>query len=250
MPDELPISDRPIRRSRKQILLRAVLFFLGICLALAIAYFSYCPKPTQGLFPASPQSVTHTVFVVKHDYHTGIAWSQTEDIKRGKAAMGAEKWKDAPYVEIGWGDRQFYYANDTSISSMIRAMLMPSPSTIHVASFAKSPEVFFQFPILQLELSEAGFERLISYINGSFQRNAQGERLAPISDQGQYGVSNFYESIPKYFFAFNCNTWAARALHQAGVPTCDRRSLLSEHLADQIKPYASRLFPPRSKVSN
>jgi uncharacterized protein (TIGR02117 family) len=148
-------------------------------------------------------------------------------------------------VEIGWGDRQFYYAGDGSIWSMMRAMIIPSPSTIHVASFSEAPEVFFKFPITQLELSEAGFERLITYINGSFRRNAQGDRLAPISDQGQYGVSNFYESIPKYFFAFNCNTWAAIALRQAGVPTCDRRSLLSEHLTDQIKPYASRLFPAR-----
>jgi uncharacterized protein (TIGR02117 family) len=247
MSDELPISDSLVRKSCKQIFLRAILFFLGISLALAIAYFSYCPKPTSGLFPAPPPSRTHTIYVVKHDYHTGIAWSQTEDLKRGKAAMGAEKWKDSPFVEIGWGDRQFFYANDTSIPSMIRAMVIPSPSTIHVASFAESPERFFRFPILQLELSEAGFDRLIAYVNGSFQRNSQGDRLAPISDRGQYGVSNFYESIPKYYFAFNCNTWAAKALHQAGIPTCERRTLLSEHLAEQIKPYTSHYFPARTR---
>ncbi|MEE3719991.1 DUF2459 domain-containing protein [Tumidithrix elongata RA019] len=239
-----PDPNRPIPRSRKQIILRGILFFLGLGLALAIAYFSHCPSPEIGLFPPPPQSRTHTIYLVKHDFHTGIAWSQTENIKEGKALMGAEKWKDSPYVEVGWGDRQFYYSNDTSILSMIRAMVIPSPSTLHVASFAEPPEVFFQFPVFQLELSEAGFEKLVAYIQRSFQTDAKGDRLPPISDRGQYGVSNFYESVPKYFFAFNCNTWAAAALHHAGLPICDRRTLLSEHLADRIKPYAFRIFAP------
>ncbi|MFN9468832.1 MAG: hypothetical protein ACK6BS_17240 [Pseudanabaena sp.] len=41
--------------------------------------------------------------------------------------------------------------------------------------------------------------------------------------------------MPKYFSLFNCNTWAAEALRNAGLSVCPNRALLAKNLAEQIK---------------
>jgi uncharacterized protein (TIGR02117 family) len=206
--------------------------FLGILLGILIAiasYFLYCPSPTEGLFPPAPNAKTRTIYFVQHEWHSGLAWAQ----QRGET-FGAEEWKDAPYVEVGWGDRQFYFAGDQSIPSMLRAAFIPSDSVMHVTSFAEAPEKFFKFPILPIELSEAGFQNLLAHVKQTFTVNEKGDRLAAIG-KGQYGVSNFYAAVPRYFSAFNCNTWAAEALRNAGVSVCPNRAVLAKNLGEQIK---------------
>jgi uncharacterized protein (TIGR02117 family) len=206
--------------------------FLGILLGIFIAiasYFFYCPSPTAGLFPAAANVKTRRIYFVHHDWHSGLAWAQQKP-----EAFGAEEWKDAPYVEVGWGDRQFYFADDQSILSMLRAVFIPSDSVMHVASFAESPNQYFKFPILPIELSEAGFQNLLAYVKQTFVANEKGDRMAAIG-KGQYGVSSFYAAVPRYFSLFNCNTWAAEALRHAGVSVCPNRALLAKNLSEQLK---------------
>jgi uncharacterized protein (TIGR02117 family) len=210
---------------------RKITIFLGVLLRIAVAiasYFLYCPSPTAGLFPPAPNVKTRRIYFVQHDWHSGLAWAQ-QDTER----FGAEEWKDAPYVEVGWGDRQFYFAGDTSILSMLRAAFIPSDSVMHVASFAEPPEQVFKFSILPIDLSDVGFQNLLIYVKQTFAVNEQGDRLAAIG-KGQYGVSNFYTAVPRYFSAFNCNTWAAEALRQAGVSVCPNRALLAKQLGEQL----------------
>ena len=161
--------------------------FLGILLGIAIAiasYFLYCPSPTLGLYPPATNAKTRTIYFVQHEWHSGLAWSQ-----RSGESFGVEEWKDSPYVEVGWGDRQFYFANDKSIPSMIRAVFIPSDSVMHVASFAEAPEQFFKFPVFKIELSELGFQNLFAYVNQTLAKDEKGERLVAIG-KGQYGVKS------------------------------------------------------------
>ncbi len=212
---------------------RKIAILLGVLLGIAVAiasYFFYCPSPVAGLVPPPPNTKTRTIYFVQHDWHSGLAWAQ-----RDKENFGAEAWKDAPFVEVGWGDRQFYFAGDQSIPSMLRAVFIPSDSVLHVTSFAEPPEQFFKFPVLPIELSEVGFQNLLAYVKQTFVLNEKGDRIAAIG-KGQYGVGNFYAAVPRYFSAFNCNTWAAEALRQAGVAVCPNRALFAKNLAEQLKP--------------
>ncbi len=212
---------------------RKIAILLGVLLGIAVAiasYFLYCPSPVAGLFPPAPNVKTRKIYFVQHDWHSGLAWAQQD-----KENFGAEAWKDAPFVEVGWGDHQFYFAGDQSIPSMLRAVFIPSDSVLHVTSFAEPPEQFFKFPVLPIELSEAGFQNLFAYVRQTFVVNEKGDRLAAIG-KGQYGVSNFYAAVPRYFSLFNCNTWAAEGLRQAGVAVCPNRALLAKNLAEQLKP--------------
>ena len=209
-----------------------ITIFLGVLLGIAIAiasYFLYCPSPTVGLYPPTLNSKTRTIYFVQHDWHSGLAWAQ-KDLE----SFGAEEWKDAPYVEVGWGDRQFYFAGDKSILSMLRTIFIPSDSVMHVTSFAEIPEKFFQVPVFRIELSEAGFQNLFNYVKQTFSMNKKGDRISAIG-KGQYGISNFYAAVPRYIAAFNCNTWAAEGLRNAGLSICPNRAILAKNLGEQIK---------------
>lgn len=183
----------------------------------------------MGLFPPTPNAKTRTIYLVQHDWHSGLAWAQ-----RSSENFGVKEWKDAPYVEVGWGDRQFYFAGDKSIISLIRAAFVPSESAIHVVSFAEPPEKFFQFPVFKIEVSELGFQNLFAYVKNTFAQDENGDRLPAIGN-GQYGTSSFYAAVPKYFSAFNCNTWAAEALRKAGISVCPNRAFFAKDLAEQIQ---------------
>ena len=217
---------------RKQKIRIFIGILLGIALAIIFAiasYFLYCPSPTSGLFPPAPNTKTRIIYLIQHDWHSGLAWAQQDSEN-----FGAEEWKDSPYIEVGWGDRQFYFKDDKSIPSILRAAFIPSDSVMHVSSFAELPEKFFQFPIFKIELSELGFQKLFIYVKQTFKLKPQGDRSEAIG-KGQYGVSNFYAAVPKYFSGFNCNTWAAEALRTAGVSVCPNRAFFAKNLADQIQ---------------
>lgn len=206
--------------------------FLGALLGIAIAiagYFLYCPSPNVGLYPPAPNTKIRTIYFIQHEWHSGLAWAQ-----EGTEKFGAEAWQDSPYVEVGWGDRDFYFAGNKSVLSMLRAVFIPSDSVIHVVSFAEDPERFFRFPIIKIKLSEQGFQNLFAYVKRTFQQNEKGDRLAAIG-KGQYGVSNFYAAVPRYFSAFNCNTWAAEGLRNGGVKVCPNRAIFAKNLAEQLR---------------
>lgn len=223
-----PPHDGARQVTRKQ----KITIFLGLLLGIVIAiasYFLYCPSPNVSLYPPTPNSKIRTIYFIQHDWHSGLVWAQ-----EGAEKFGAEGWKDSPYVEVGWGDRDFYFAGNKSIFSMLRAFFIPSDSVIHVVSFSETPEKFFQFPIIKIELSEQGFQNLFTYVKRTFQQNEVGDRLGAIG-KGQYGVSNFYGAVPRYFSAFNCNTWAAEALRNAGVSVCPNRAIFANNLAAQLR---------------
>lgn len=215
----------------------AIALCLGLVSILAAIFLPFCPTPPLGLFPPQAGKPTRSVYIIQHDWHTGLAWSQ-----RGLVPIGPEKWRDAPYVEVGWGDRDFYYAGDRSIITMFKAFFLPTPSAIHVVGLGESPETYFKDKsIWRLDLSEPGFLSLILYVDDTFSKNAKGDRLPPLPGSGQYGIGNFYAAVPQYGFWLTCNAWTANALNAAGVSACPSRILLPFHLIDRIRDVGVRV---------
>jgi uncharacterized protein (TIGR02117 family) len=211
---------------------------LGLVSILAAIFLPFCPTTPTGLFPPQAGTPTHAVYIIQHDWHTGLAWSQ-----KGLVPIGPEGWRNAPYVEVGWGDRDFYYAGDRSIITMFKAFFLPTPSAMHVVGFGESPEAYFKKDksVWRLDLSEPGFLSLIGYVGETFSKNAKGDRLPPLPGSGQYGVSNFYAAVPQYGFWLTCNAWTANALNAAGVSACPSRVLLPFHLIDRLRGVGKQL---------
>jgi uncharacterized protein (TIGR02117 family) len=198
-----------------------------------------CPKPIAGLFPPQPGEPTRTLYIVRQAWHTGLSWSQT-----GLPAMGPEQWRNAPYVEIGWGDRRFYYHSDFSIPSVLQAVLMPTPSVMHVVGFAEPPKKYFHYTdVWELELSEQGFQNLFEFVRQTYKMVDRGngvEERSPLPGKSLYGVGNYYEALPNYGFWRTCNGWTAQALLRAGVPICPRRTLLVRDVISQLNKFFAK----------
>jgi uncharacterized protein (TIGR02117 family) len=174
-----------------------------------------CLASVDGLCPPGPGGPTVPVWIVNHGMHTGIVVAR-RDVS---PAVWPEHDVFAPfeYVEVGWGDQEYYQADRKTWSMALRAAFASSGSVLHVAGFSGSPaEVFHGAEIIELPLSRRGFDALTRFIHETYARSTGGRpiRLGP----GVYGNSAFFLARRGYHILDNCNTWTARALRAAGCP--------------------------------
>ncbi|MCK9994254.1 MAG: hypothetical protein Dbin4_02774 [Alphaproteobacteria bacterium] len=166
------------------------------------------------LIPPSPLSA-ETLYVVSHGWHTGLA------IRRGDIPDGV--WPEhaqAPpgeYLEVGWGEREFYQTRDPSLLQALRAALWPSPGVLHLAGF--NGPVAERFPyseVLAIEADAAAMARVARYISDAYERDQAGnvKRMG----RGLYGDSRFFAARENFHLLRTCNVWTARALRLAGCP--------------------------------
>ena len=200
----------------------------------ALALTAACARPTPGLFPPPADSPRRIVFVVEHGWHAGIVVAR-EDLPRDMRPP-AEALPAGRYLEIGWGDHDFYQAPRISAGLALKAVLWPTDSVLHVVGFSEPVTAFFHLSgIVELEMSSAGLDAMLRHIAASFARDAGGNAL-PIGP-GLYGNSRFYRSTESYHMFNTCNVWTARALRAAGLPLSSAGSLTVDALMDQVRVY-------------
>jgi uncharacterized protein (TIGR02117 family) len=155
------------------------------------------------------------VWVVGHGWHVGLA-VRREDVSTAiwpeSAELGAVR-----YVEVGWGDREFYTASAGTSGLALKAAVLSDSSVLHVVGFDRPVAEFFAgAALVEIALSARGFDALSGFINDAYARDDRGElvRVAP----ALYGRGSFYRATGRYHVLANSNTWAARALRAAGCP--------------------------------
>lgn len=198
---------------------RIVLWALVVA-ALAIGLGVALPRG-----PAARDAVAsgRTVLVLSNPIHTDIALPLDEDVLSTFADLTdaafpvgdpAVRW-----LVFGWGGRSFYL--ETPSWSELRPLPVLKAVTIdrsvmHVALAGSidrdQPEV------LAVRLDEAGFARLVAFIDASFRRQADGSRPA-IADAGYGAFDRFYEARGFFNALVGCNVWTAAALRAGHVRT-------------------------------
>jgi uncharacterized protein (TIGR02117 family) len=205
-----------------------------LILAVLIVGTGCSATPVQTT-PAGEEAA-RIVWVVSHGWHTGII-VRTGDIPEG-AWPERVHYPYAAYLEVGWGDREFYPAPDPSIGDALRAALGPSATVLHVVGLTDHPtRVFSLSETITLEISEAGFERLIEFIAATHDR-AGAERAEPIGP-GLYLDSHFYPALGSFHLFNNCNTWVVNALRAAGLPL--RWAMTSAGVIEQALNFGTRV---------
>jgi len=190
--------------------------------------------------PAEPQGPDVAVYLVAHDKHSGIAVRRV-DVPAGLWPESRD-FPQAEYLEVGWGDRDYYYGRNQGLWGKLRAALWSNPSVLHVAG-VRGPlaENFPASEIIELTLSRDGFERLVRYIHDAYDR-AGAAAAAPLGP-GLYGDSRFYPAWESFSVLRTCNVWTARGLRGAGLPVNDSTTL--EELMSQARGIGSLIQRPR-----
>lgn len=168
-----------------------------------------------GTLSAAAPSFAATIYVISHGWHTGLA------IRRGDIPDGLwPEAREAPpgeYLEVGWGEREFYQTRGPSLLQALRAALWPSPSVLHLVGF--NGPVAERFPYSQvaaISVDAAAMARLARYISDAYERDQAGniKRMG----RGLYGDSRFFAGRENFHLLRTCNVWTARALRLAGCP--------------------------------
>lgn len=195
---------------------------LGIALAFGLCACATPPAP----------SGPHTVWLVGHGWHTGIVLPRSDAMTQ-VWPKGAHAGR-ARYVEVGWGEAEFYPAPHNNSGAALRALFWRNASVLHVVGFDAPVEIFF--PLAQrvaLELDSDAYRRLVTALGDSFERTADG-RAVDIG-VGLYGDSRFYRSHERYHLFNTCNVWTARKLKTAGVPLAPWRAVTTGMLLHQAR---------------
>jgi uncharacterized protein (TIGR02117 family) len=193
-----------------------------------------CAAPVKGLFPLVDNASTKTIYLVSHGWHAGMVLR--------RADIPADLWPEnvnfpyTEFLEVGWGDKQYYQTPDAHFGMTLRAALWPTSSVLHIVGFSGAVTAYYSSSeIIEIKLGEPGFERLSRYIAASFARDESGQAL-PLG-RGLYGNSRFYLSHESYHLLNTCNAWTARALRAAGVPITPSFSITVDQLMAQAQTF-------------
>lgn len=208
------------------------------------------------LWPPAANSLTTEIHLVSHGYHSSLvvphaATRDRASLQNNSAVFAlVQRFAAYTWLEIGWGDEGFYrMAPDlasVTAKEAVRALFgSGNASVVHVVGLIQNPRVSFaSSDIVRIDLSQAGFGRLIDGIDASFARAKDG---AAIDDAGPglYGPSRFYRGVGKFNIFNVCNHWVARLLSDAGLPTAPVLATLPQGLLLDLKLRAGLVPMPK-----
>lgn len=204
---------------------------------LFILWLSGCAAPPAGLYPPAKGEPVVPIYLVGHGWHAGVV------IERAAIPPGLlparHDFPTARYLEIGWGDRDYYMTPDPSIGILIKAGLWPTDSVLHVVGFSEPVTRYFpRSEIIRIDLGRAGFEQLCRQFDARFARRGK-VRLGP----GLYGDSRFYLARETYHLFNTCNVWTARALRAAGCPIIPAFNITVDDLLTNAMEFGTVIQP-------
>ena len=204
------------------------------------ALLAGCAGALQGLYPPAPGELVKPVYVINHGWHTGIAVRRA-DIPQGVWPEHGD-FADFEYVEVGWGDRDFYVAPEGTLWLAVKAVFWPTPGVLHVVGFdGPVDRIFRKREIVEVLVSDRGFRQLAVFLQDAYARDESG-RATPLGP-GQYPNSRFYVARDKYFLLRTCNTWTARALRSAGLPITPLYAVTAGNVMGQARRFGKDVEP-------
>jgi uncharacterized protein (TIGR02117 family) len=174
--------------------------------------------------------IVSSIYLVSHGWHTGIVLRRV-DVPR-------ERWPeirdfpDTDYLEVGWGDEDFYRMPDPGLWITFKAAFLPTASVVHVVGLRGAPAVSFPASeIVEVPVTRPGLDALVQYVHDAYRRGDAPS--TPALGPGLYGDSRFYPGRESFHLFRTCNVWTAGALRSAGLPVQD--SITSEGLIAQVR---------------
>ncbi|MBF4492696.1 TIGR02117 family protein [Flavobacterium sp. MR2016-29] len=205
-----------------KIALKIVLIFIGFILIYLAAAFSLSKitidqepntKPEIELYILTNGVHTDIVMPTKNDQ---IDWSQKVKFENTKTADSTYK-----YIAMGWGDKGFYLEtpewSDLKASVAFKAASGLSTTAIHATYYKSLRE---GEDCKKMMISKDQYNRLIQYINESFQKDASGNFLNVKTDAVYGKTDAFYEANGSYSLFHTCNSWANSGLKASGQKCC------------------------------
>jgi uncharacterized protein (TIGR02117 family) len=216
---------------------------LVIGLLIWVVACASCPPGVEKAAEAAGENPV-VVYVTGHGWHTGLVVPAGDMQVRFSALK--TRFGETPFMEFGWGDKDFYQAEEITAIVAVKAVLWPTDAVMHVVAVPADVRTFFpRSEIHRLSLPTARYNALLDFIAGSFRQTDEGA-VIPL-ERGLYGDSSFFDALGHYTLFNTCNTWTAKGLKSAGLDinpaTKARASSVMEFLRE-MEPAADRECGP------
>jgi uncharacterized protein (TIGR02117 family) len=223
--DLCEISDLP----RKSLMWNKLFYFAAL-----LQLLTACSAPIMQLDSHAHGNNDKRVFVVHDSWHAALV-VQKSDLSQ-TLVPEQDHFPEAKYLEIGWGDRDYFPATEESVGLALRAAFWSRGSVLHVVGFKDAVRDYFPVrEIIELALSPEEFRRLSEFVSASFSR---ADRSVPAQSQpGLVAAGRFYPATGRFSILRTCNTWIAEALKSAGLDISPRFVITAASLARQVRPH-------------
>lgn len=180
-------------------------------------FFKFLPLLFFTSFVINGQNLhaQHEIYVSSISWHTGILIPA--DTFPDSLWTEDHNYSDAAYLEIGWGEADYYTHDGFHLWYAIKSVFWPTPSVLHINAIDRPvEEYYFDTEVVKTEVSDEQLQQLIGYITRGFELDKNGN-IIPVAE-GKNLRSHFFRSRESYYFPKNSNVWAAKALKEAGFP--------------------------------
>lgn len=206
----------------------------------SIQCFSVSSCSTSGEFiqrTGSSEQHPFTVYILNQCWHTGIVLKVSDisenDLPEVKTFTGNQ------YIDIGWGDEEYYRIPGFDLPLALRALLSPSSSALKIRTLNIPIETYYETftYCIAFHLTGDEFRTLCKYIGDTFMRN--GSKSTLLENRGN--IVYFYKAVGDYHLFNTCNTWVADALENSGIPVSTSMIISGSDLFNSIKDYGKVL---------
>lgn len=184
---------------------------------LSFFFLWFCLLPASPAFalqePVGEPDQRHVIYVSSISWHTGIvvpAYSLPDSLW-----PEGHQYADSAYLEIGWGDADYYPNEGFNLWYAIKSVFWPTSSVLHVNPLHQAVEDYYvDTDVVRIAVNGEQLRNLSAYLIEEFEQGETGKFIP--AEEGIYTDSHFYEGSSSYYFPNNSNVWAARALKRAG----------------------------------
>lgn len=186
---------------------------------------------------------SQVVYVVRRGWHSGVALATADWPQRDWPLLTT--FHDAPYLEFGWGDADFYQADEPGAGMALATVLWPSSTVMEVVPLRTAPSSGTgDFEAVAVHVTNAELQAIASSLDASFEQ--------PISPTGKTyrtagGAARFYRARGNFHLFRMCNRWTAELLQLAGCSVSPRLAMTAGQVVKAAKQCDAESARPRRK---
>jgi hypothetical protein len=180
----------------------------------------------------SYESDSINILIIKDEWHTAFLFNVNDSLLSRIPVLN--EFEEFKFVDIGWGDEEFFQNPSDDIYLAAKAILYPTNSVIRIAGLISGIEnILLRVDYcVELTISITQFNKLCNFINNSFELDKNFEYI--IASKRPSGEVIFYKSNLKYHLFYTCNTWVADALDFIGFDIDISGLITAEQLLDEL----------------
>lgn len=201
---------------------------------LAAIFVSYFAASANSAYCVSKPDGNIRFFLFNNYWHTGFI-IKTDSLAKSRVPLldNFSRWE---FVDIGWGESDFYRAPGFNAGLAAKAVLWPTDGILRVEGIVDTSfHMSYADFLIEFRVDSAKYKKLLDLIGES--------AVSPENKIEESGTGRiiFFESPKKYHLFYTCNTWVFDLMKQSGIVSGTAIIVKDEDLFFSVSPFGKVL---------